>query len=287
MNSDKKNLPASIHQKLLALARSENRPLNELLQYYAIERFLYRLGNSRHRQSFILKGGQMLKVWNAPLARPTIDIDLLGKTDNSSENLENIVRECCLIESIDGVIFDTESVKGEPIRKNAEYRGVRISVKGALGKIRLHLQIDFGFGDAVIPAPVEIELPQLLGAGKPRLLGYTPESSIAEKFQAIVALDLTNTRMKDFYDIWLLAHNLEFDKRILAKAIKETFKRRKTDLPESVPIALTTKFTLDENKQKQWRAFLRKNRLDEKVSLETAAGKIEEFLMPIILMIED
>ena len=199
-----KNLPASIHQKLLNLARIENRPLNELLQYYAIERFLYRLGESRHHQNFILKGGQMLKVWNAPSARPTIDIDLLGRTDNSAENLESIVRECCLIESDDGVIFDTESVKSEPIRKDAEYQGVRITVKGELGKIRLHLQIDFGFGDAVIPAPIEIELPQLLNAGKPSLLGYTPESSIAEKFQAMVALDLTNTRMKDFYDIWLL-----------------------------------------------------------------------------------
>lgn len=287
MTDKKKNLPASIHQKLLNLARSENRPLNELLQYYAIERFLYRLGKSRHHQNFILKGGQMLKVWNAPLARPTIDIDLLGKMDNSIENLEDIVRECCLIESADGVIFDTESIKGEPIRKNDEYQGVRINVKGALGKIRLHLQIDFGFGDAVIPAPIEIELPQLLNAGKPSLLGYTPESSIAEKFQAIVALDLTNTRMKDFYDIWLLTQNLEFDKKILAKAIKETFKRRETDLPDSVPVALTAEFTSDENKQKQWKAFLRKNRLDEEISLAKVAKKIEEFLMPIILTNDD
>jgi predicted nucleotidyltransferase component of viral defense system len=284
VDEKKKNLPASIHQKLLNLARNENRPLNELLQYYAIERFLYRLGESRHSRNFILKGGQMLKVWNAPLARPTIDIDLLGKTDNTTENLEAIVRECCLITSDDGVIFDTESIKGEPIRKNDEYQGVRIIVKGALGKIRLHLQIDFGFGDAVIPAPIEIELPQLLDAGKPQLLGYTPESSIAEKFQAMIVLDLTNTRMKDFYDIWLLSQNLEFDKEILAKALKETFKRRETPLPKSVPKALTSEFTLDKNKQKQWKAFLRKNRLDDGISLEEVAGKIKEFIMPIILL---
>lgn len=267
MTEKKKNLPASIYQKLLNLARSENRPLNEILQYYAIERFLYRFGTSRHRPNFILKGGQMLKVWKAPLARPTIDIDFLGKADNTIEQLESMVGECCLIKSDDGVIFDTESVKGEPIRKNDEYQGVRISVKGALGKIRLNLQIDFGFGDAVIPAPVEIELPQLLDAGRPSLLGYTPESSIAEKFQAMVVLDLTNTRMKDFYDIWLLSQNLEFDREILAKAIRETFKHRKTAVPTSTPIALTAEFTLDENKQKQWRAFLRKNRLSEEVSL--------------------
>lgn len=282
MNENKKNLPASIHQRLLNLARERNRPLNELLQYYAIERFLYRLGNSKFRQQFILKGGQMLKVWNAPLARPTIDIDLLGKVNNSIENLEKIVGECCQIEFDDGVIFDQSSIKGEPIRKDAEYQGVRINLKGFLGKIRLHLQIDFGFGDAVIPAPIEVELPQLLDLGRPSLFGYTPESSIAEKFQAMVNLDLTNTRMKDFYDIWLLAKNLTFDKIVLATAIKETFQRRETALPTTTPIALTDKFTQNSDKQKQWQAFLRKNLIDEKISLAEVATEIEEFLMPII-----
>ena len=286
MNKDKKNLSASIHQRLLNLARSENRPLNELLQYYAIERFLYRLGASPYRRNFILKGGQMLKVWQAPAARPTVDIDLLGRTADSIENLEKIVGECCLIESDDGVIFDRSSIKSEPIRKDAEYQGIRISAKGSLGKIRLYLQIDFGFGDVVIPEPVEVELPQLLGAGRVHLLGYTPASSIAEKFQAMVALDLTNTRMKDFYDIWLLSRNLEFDEKILAQAIKETFKRRKTDLPAGVPAALTAEFTGSSDKQKQWRAFLRKNRLDGEIRLEIVAKEIEGFLMPVILSID-
>jgi Nucleotidyl transferase AbiEii toxin, Type IV TA system len=134
MTENKKNLPASVHQRLLNLARLEDRPLNELLQYYAIERFLYRLGKSKYRQQFILKGGQMLKAWNAPLARPTIDIDLLGKVNNSIENLEKIVSECCAIEFDDGVTFDQTSIKGEPIRKDAEYQGVRVLVKGLLGK---------------------------------------------------------------------------------------------------------------------------------------------------------
>ncbi len=267
MNETKKNLPASIHQRLLNLARIENRPLNELLQYYAIERFLYRLGKSKYRQQFILKGGQMLKAWNAPLARPTIDIDLLGKVNNSIENLEKIVSECCAIEFDDGVTFDQTSIKGELIRKDAEYQGVRVIVKGLLGKIKLNLQIDFGFGDAVIPSPIEIELPQLLDSGKPSLLGYTPESSIAEKFQAMVNLDLTNTRMKDFYDIWFLSKNIELDKITLAEAIKETFKRRETALPSITPIALTEAFSQDATKQMQWKAFLRKNRLDETINL--------------------
>lgn len=284
MNKDKKNLSASIHQRLLNLARSENRPLNELLQYYAIERFLYRLGASPYRRNFILKGGQMLKVWQAPAARPTVDIDLLGRTADSIKNLEIIVGECCLIESDDGVIFDRSSIRSEPIRKDAEYQGIRINAKGSLGKIRLYLQIDFGFDDVVIPEPVEIELPQLLDAGRVQLLGYTPESSIAEKFQAMVALDLTNTRMKDFYDIWLLSRNLVFDKKILAQAIKETFKRRSQELPDGVPAALTAEFTSNSDKQKQWRAFLRKNRLDEEIRLEIVAKEIEEFLMPIVFI---
>lgn len=286
MTENKKNLPASIHARLLNLARSENRPLNELLQYYAIERFLYRLGQSKHQKNFVLKGAQMLRAWSAPLARPTMDIDLLGKVNNDIANLEKIVRECCAIEFEDGVSFDQDSVKGELIRKDAEYQGVRILLKGTLGKIRLHLQIDFGFGDVVFPAPIEIDLPQILDLGKPHLLGYTPESAIAEKFQAMVTLDMTNTRMKDFYDIWLLSKNLEFDGNILAQAVKETFKRRNTPLPNADPTAFTSKFSRDENKQKQWKAFLQKNRLNTEIDLEEVVKEIEDFLMPIVSAID-
>ena len=286
MKETKKNLAASIHARLLNQARSEDRPLNELLQYYAIERFLYRLGQSGYRQKFVLKGAQMLRAWSAPLARPTMDIDLLGKVNNDIENLEKIVRECCSMDFDDGVSFEPKSVRGGLIRKDAEYQGVRVNLKGVLGKIRLHLQIDFGFGDAVFPAPIEVELPQLLDFGKPHLLGYTPESAIAEKFHAMVTLDATNTRMKDFYDIWLLSKNLKFDEKVLAAAIKETFERRNTSLPNAVPTAFTSTFCQDENKQRQWKAFLRKNRLDTEIDLEEAIREIESFLMPIVLSID-
>ena len=278
----KKNLVASIHQRLLNLARSENRPLNELLQYFAIERFLYRLGQTKYRQAFVLKGAQMLRVWNAPAARPTMDIDLLGKVENNLENLEEIVRECCLVEFDDGVIFDPASVKAETIRKDGEYQGIRVLARGLLGTIRLNLQIDVGFGDAVIPAPVEIELPQLLDLGKPVLLGYTPESAIAEKFQAMVALDMVNTRMKDFYDIWLLSTTLDVDNEVLAVAIRETFKRRHTVLPSDTPTALTPAFTANETKKRQWQAFLRKNRLDESIGLDNVADAISRLLLPLL-----
>jgi len=279
----KKNLPASIHARLLNLARTENRPMGELLQYYAIERFLFRLGRLPLRSQFVLKGAQMLRAWmDSPLARPTMDVDLLGRFNNEIENLEEIVRRCCAIEIEDGVVFDPQTVRGERIKKDAEYQGVRVYLKGYLGKIRLAVQIDFGFGDTVVPAPVEVTLPQLLDFGSPELLGYTPESSIAEKFQAMVALDLTNTRFKDFYDIALLSRSLEFDGDVLSKAIETTFRHRNTPLPEAVPNALTEKFTIDETKQKQWRAFLRKNRLEESMSLPETAKRIEEFLMPVV-----
>lgn len=289
MEESKKNLPASVHQRLLNLARAENRPLNELLQYYAIERFLFRLGRLPLRNQFVLKGAQMLRAWtDSPLtARPTMDVDLLGKVDNGIENLEKIVRRCCLVNIEDGVTFDPETVRGETIRKDAEYKGVRVFVKGFLGKIRLSVQIDFGFGDAVIPAPIEIVLPQLLDLGSPQLLGYTPESAIAEKFQAMVALDVTNTRYKDFYDINFLSRTLEFDGAILTAAIETTFRLRRTSLPERLPNALTERFTGDENKRKQWRAFLRKNRLDDSIGLDETARQIEIFLMPVVYALNE
>ncbi len=277
-----KNLSASIHQRLLTLARTENRPLNELLQYFAIERFLFRLAQTKYRKMFILKGAQMLRVWNAPAARPTMDIDLLGKIENDGKRLEEIVRECCDVQIDDGVDFDTESVAVETIRKDSEYQGLRVTAKGLLGKIRLHLQVDVGFGDTVFPGPVEVELPQLLDLGRPVLLGYTPESTIAEKFQAMVVLDMVNTRMKDFYDIWLLLETLHLDPAILSDAIRETFARRHTELPINTPTALTPAFTHSETKKIQWQAFLRKNRLENGVSLDEAADKIRRSLLPLI-----
>ncbi|MDQ3651478.1 MAG: nucleotidyl transferase AbiEii/AbiGii toxin family protein [Acidobacteriota bacterium] len=278
------NIVASIHQRLLNLARTSDRPFNELLQYFAIERFLYRFSLSPYNEQFVLKGAQMLRAWEAPLARPTMDIDMLGgQTANTIENLERIVRECCAVEADDGVLFDTSSVRGEAINKDTEYQGMRVRVQGTLGKIKLNVQIDFGFGDVVVPKPVPTELPQLLDLGAPRLLGYTPESAIAEKFQAMIALDIANTRIKDFYDIWSLSRVREFDGVTLAAAISATFRRRSTPLPQGAPLALTDDFSEDQSKQSLWQAFLRKGRLDaEGKSLTAVVGEIRDFLMPSI-----
>lgn len=276
------NITASIHQRLLNLARASNRPFNELLQYFTIERFLYRFSLSPYTELFVLKGAQMLRAWEAPLARPTMDVDMLARqTANTIENLERIVRECCEIEIDDGVLFNPVSVRGEAINKDAEYQGVRVRAQGTLGKIKLNVQIDFGFGDVVVPQPVLTELPQLLDLGAPRLLGYTPESAIAEKFQAMVALDIANTRIKDFYDIWSLGRVREFDGETLAAAIAATFKRRATPLPEGAPLALTAAFSEDPTKQALWQAFLRKGRLDAGgKNLTEVVGGIRNFLLP-------
>lgn len=276
------NLAASVHQRLLNLARASNRPLNELLQYFAIERFLYRFSLTTYSGQFVLKGAQMLRSWEAPLARPTMDVDMLaGQTANTVENLERIVRECCEVKAADGVRFDAASARGEAISKGAEYQGVRVRVRGALGKIRLSVQVDFGFGDVVVPGPVPTELPQLLDLGAPRLLGYTPESAVAEKFQAMVALDVANTRIKDFYDIWSLSRVREFDGRVLAAAILATFERRATPLPEGAPPALTDAFSEDAAKQRLWQAFLRKGRLDAGgKGLPAVIDEIRDFLLP-------
>ncbi len=223
---------------MLNLARETNHPFNELLQYFAIQRFLFRFSRAPYVEKFVLKGAQMLQAWEAPLARPTMDIDMLGRVTDTIENLESIVRECAAIEvEPDGVEFDLQSVRGEQIVKDSEYQGVRIRLRGALGKIRLSVQLDFGFGDVIVPEPMWVELPDMLGLGAPRMLGYTPESAIAEKFQAMVALNIANTRIKDFYDIWSLSRAREFDGATLAKAIAATFNRRATPLPEEAPLA--------------------------------------------------
>jgi Nucleotidyl transferase AbiEii toxin, Type IV TA system len=276
------NTAASVHARLLSRARQENRPFNELLQYFAMERFLYRFSRSPYAENLILKGALMLRVWEAPLSRPTMDIDMLGSVDNAIENLIAIVRECLQTEVADDDLqFDTCSLIGERIALDAKYEGVRLRFVGFLGKARFTIQLDIGFSDTVIPRPVWIEYPQLLDFGQPRLLGYTPESAIAEKLQAMVALDIANTRMKDFYDVWLLCCKLPFQGNIFCQALQTTFQLRSTPLPAEAPLAFTSRFYENPTKQTQWSAFLRKSRLGGEIgNLGTIVQKLESFLMP-------
>jgi len=247
-----------------------------------MERFLYRLSQSQHKDHFLLKGALMLRVWGAPGSRPTRDIDLLGYVDNEIETLEAVVREVCVVDvEEDGMRFDAASVVGERITEDADYEGVRIKFTGFLEKARIPMQIDVGFGDVVHPASQHTDYPTILNLPAPRLRVYPRETAVAEKFQAMVYLGTVNSRMKDFFDIWLLARQFDFDGAELARAIGQTFAARSTEL-DTNPVALTAAFTTAENTQKQWTAFVRRSRLQGvPATLEELRDPLRRFLVPV------
>ena len=256
-----KNTPISVHNRLHNIARESSRPFNELLQHFAIERFIYRLSKSPYADRFILKGALMFSAWGGSSSRPTMDIDLLGKIDNNLETIETVMIEVCDMEvGEDGMAFDGQTVSAVRITEDAEYEGVRVRIKANLGNARISLQIDIGFGDVIVPSPSNVEYSALLEFPPPILNGFTMETTIAEKYQAMVKLGILNSRMKDFHDIWMLSHTFEFDGKVLAEAIEKTFKNRKTDLTSS-PAIFDPSFGKDDVKQVQWQAFIKKARL--------------------------
>ncbi|MGB5619621.1 MAG: nucleotidyl transferase AbiEii/AbiGii toxin family protein [Desulfobacterales bacterium] len=205
MAAKNKNMSASVHQRLLNKARELSCPFNEIIQHFAIERFIYRLSKSPHADRFVLKGALMFSAWTGSMSRPTMDIDLLGKIENNLELIAAIVKDACDTDvDDDGIVFHKDTVIATRITEDVDYKGVRILLRGNLGSIRLFLQIDIGFGDVVIPGPGKVKYPVLLDFPEPELNGYTMESTIAEKFQAMVKFGLLNSRMKDFYDIWFI-----------------------------------------------------------------------------------
>jgi len=277
-----KNIVASIRQRLLDKARETGRPFNEVLQYFAMERFLYRLSKSPYADSFILKGALMLTVWEAPLTRPTLDIDLLGWVDNRIETIVRVTREICRQEvEPDGVAFDIATIGAERIAEDADYEGIRVKFRGSLGTAQIVMQLDIGFGDVVVPSPEPTNYPTLLDLPAPHLRGYSRESTIAEKFEAMVKLGILNSRMKDFFDLWLMSRQFDFDGVTLAEAISKTFSARGTKIPAE-PLALTDAFARDATKAAQWRGFLRRNRLSEAPKdLAEVIMCIGAFLKPI------
>lgn len=276
-----RNIPASVRQRLLNRAKSDRRPFNELLQYYAMERFLYRLSQSAHADRFILKGALMLRVWRSPELRPTMDIDMLGKTSNEEADIVAQIRNILTVDvETDGLAFDPDSIQAERITEDADYEGIRIRFLGALGSARINMQIDIGFGDVVYPEPEEWDLPTMLNSPAPRLLCYSRESSIAEKLEAMVKLGMLNSRMKDFYDIWLLSRQFDFDGTKLAEAIRLTFEQRGTTLPAEIE-AFTEPFI--EAKQTQWAAFWKRLQQDHvPASFREITASVDRFLSPIV-----
>ena len=278
------NVAASVHDRLLSRAKAEEKPFQEILQYYAIERFLFRLSRSTYADRFVLKGALMHQLWGGSLSRSTRDIDFMGRFSSSVEQAVEIFRECFAVAvDDDGLRFEAESIRGEEIRIDAYYHGVGVTFSAYLENAMIRLQVDVGFGDVITPSAMKIIYPSILGLEEPKLLGYTPETTVAEKLHAIVVLDMANSRMKDFYDLWFLATGHEFKGPVLIEAIRSTFSRRRTALPAAIPVGLTPAFSEAPQKQAQWQAYLRKARMKgDHLSLPQTADIIVQFLMPVI-----
>lgn len=257
-----RNLAASVRDRLKQHADAANEDFNLTLTRYGLERLLYRLSVSRHAPSFLLKGALLFSLWYDHPHRPTRDADLLAFGSNDIDTLVATFREICAIAGEDGIVFDGAAIRGAEIRKSTGYGGVRINIPGTLAAARIALQIDIGFGDAVTPGPQEVSYPVLLDdLPAPRLRAYPKHTVIAEKFHAICLLGMTNTRMKDYFDLDVLLQESDFEAADLRRAIEATFQRRQTPLPTNLPAGLSEAFAADATKQAQWKAFLKKNRL--------------------------
>jgi predicted nucleotidyltransferase component of viral defense system len=277
-----KNVVASVLARLRNEAAAQGAPFNQVLQLYVIERFLYRLSKSRHVDGVVLKGALLLKTVGLPRARPTMDIDLLRQGKADRETLVALVVDCAqIVDASDGLTFDPASVVTEEIAKDAKYKGTRVQISARMDNVRLSVQIDFGVGDVVVPSPRFIEYPSFLDQPTVRLRAYPIEAAMAEKFQAMVELDVANSRMKDFYDIWACSRHLAFDGAVFANSLTATFERRGTPLPVDVPTSLTAQYFESEARQRQWQAFVRRIGEPELAGqFADVVGKVAAFVMP-------
>jgi len=252
-----RNIGASVRQRLLNLARASGQPLELLLTRYVLERLLHRLSLSAHRERFVLKGALLLMTWFDEPHRATRDLDLLGYGDPSDEALLAVFREVMAVPVDDGVSFDTAKLQVQPIREELEYGGSRLRTTAALAGARIPVVVDIGFGDAIEPGAEDIDLPVLLDMPSPHLRAYPLETVIAEKLHAMVVLGLANSRMKDYYDVWMLTRSFALDPGRLRRAVDATFARRSTPLSARVPEGLSEVFAANADKQVQWQAFAR------------------------------
>jgi predicted nucleotidyltransferase component of viral defense system len=258
------NRAASVRARLLNLSKEQQADFNQILVRYTLERLLYRIGVSKHADSFLLKGALLFTLWYDMPHRPTRDVDLLGFGTSDHESIAAVFRDIVSINVDDGLIFDVKSLKIEDIRKEAGYPGLRVLLTADMAKARCKVQIDIGFGDAVTPDPIEMIYPVLLdGMPAPKVRVYPAYTVIAEKLHAIVVLGIANSRLKDYYDLNVLLQRETLDQKVLGCAIHATFKRRQTSVPKEIPIGLSDEYANDPSKQTQWAAFLRKNELAE------------------------
>jgi predicted nucleotidyltransferase component of viral defense system len=272
-----RDLGASVRQRLLDQSRTQGRPFQEMLQYFAMERFLYRLAKSPFADRFVLKGALLLTAWRAPLSRPTMDIDLAGRTSNELDHIHSVVGEVCGVTTDpDGIDFNPSSIEVSRIKEDADYEGVRVRFHATLARARIPMQVDIGFGDVIVPPPTEVEYPTLLEFPPPILIAYPKETVVAEKLEALTVLGLLNSRIKDYYDLALLGRLYPFDGGLLVEAIRSTFRHRGTAI-EEVPVGLTDAFSADPARAMQWRAFVRRSRFDSQSGLDELVAQVRNF----------
>ena len=288
--SQLKNIGHSVFQRLRDYARDRDEDFNLILVRYGVERLLYRLSISEHSKRFILKGASMFLIWKGQNFRVTRDADLLGIGSAEVEQIKALFRDISRLGSVDldGIEFSSDTVEANPIREEMDYDGIRVLMIGLLHNARIPIQIDIGFGDAVTPEPEMVEFPTLLDAPAPKLKAYPRYTMVAEKFEAMVKLGMANSRMKDFYDVWLLSRLFEFDGSILFEAVSNTFERRSTSYPDGLPVAFTEEFSNDNQKQIQWKAFVKKSRAESvRKDLRTVIDVIVAFLHPVLMALQD
>jgi predicted nucleotidyltransferase component of viral defense system len=276
-----KNLPASIQAQLLVYAHREKTDFNLVLKRYGMERLLYRISKSRFADRFVLKGAVLFIAWQDSLYRPTLDLDLLAIGPSDTVSLNSAFREICGIAcKEDALLFVPESVKAEQIRETNDFGGVRLYIDARLQKAKITLQVDCGFGDCITPEAYKEQFPTILDLPRPYVLMYPKETVVAEKFEAIVRFGEANSRMKDFYDLWVLASDFSFHGGVVSKAIENTFRQRKTTLPRQLPSGLHESFVENPLKQTQWRAFIRKNAFSK---IEADFGKTISLVRKLVM----
>ena len=272
----------SVRDRLLNRTRETGEEYQVLLTRFALERLLYRLTQLPEGEDFVLKGAFTFLVWDGTLGRQTRDLDLLGSGSPEPGRLREILLKACQADvTDDGVEFDTESLEARPIRGGAEYEGLRAKLYAYVGSARLRLQIDVGFGDAVVPPPEKRAFPGLLDFPEPEVRAYRPETVVAEKLHGMVRYGRANTRMKDFYDVWRISRNAGIEGDALTSAVQATFGRRDTPLPEETPVALTEAFLEEPGKARQWEAFLQQVER-EKTGLPEVIASLQDFLRPVL-----
>ena len=274
-----KDVGSSVRARLLRLARERGEDFQLVLTRYANERLLFRLASSRHAARFVLKGAALFTVWTGQPHRATRDIDLLAFGESGEASIRAAFHHILGVDVVDdGVTFDGKSLSVSLIREEQEYGGVRVEVTARVTNAEVHLQVDVGFGDAITPEATVVKLPPLLDFPPPSLRAYPRETVVAEKLEAMVKLGMANSRMKDFYDVAVLARDFEFDGPLLARAIRATFERRGTLIPATLPVALTPMFADDPAKRTQWSGFVRKTGARDAGSLSETVAAVAVFV---------